>query len=112
VDSNETSSSSASSIFCGSPLFRFSLVRAVHAALLVAVAAVGPGSMPAAAQESATIQGDFVGILGPLPLKLHIQVAADGSLNCTLDSESQGALPRKRVAGSTLRRRIPSAIAE
>jgi serine-type D-Ala-D-Ala carboxypeptidase/endopeptidase len=64
----------------------------VLVALLVAVAAVGTSSMPAAVQESALIQGDFVGALGPLPLKLHIQVTPAGSLNCTLDSESQGAL--------------------
>ena len=61
-------------------------------ALLVAVAAVGTGLTPAAAQESATIQGDFAGVLGPLSLKLHIRVAPDGSLTCTLDSESQGSL--------------------
>jgi len=34
----------------------------------VAVAAVGTGLTPAAAQESATIQGDFAGVLGPLSL--------------------------------------------
>jgi D-alanyl-D-alanine-carboxypeptidase/D-alanyl-D-alanine-endopeptidase len=90
MDNNETSSS-ASRIFYGSPLLRFSLLQAVLVALLV-VAAIGTGSMPAAAQESAMMQGDFVGTLGPLGLKLHMQVAPDGSLNCTLDSESQGAL--------------------
>lgn len=67
-------------------------LRAALFALLLAVAAAGPSSMPAAAQGSPVIQGDFVGTLGPLPLKLHIRLAADGALSCTLDSESQGAL--------------------
>jgi len=91
VNNSETSSS-ASRIFHGSRLLRFSLLRAALLDLIVAVAALGPGSMPAAAQASATIQGDFVGTLGPLPLKLHIRLAPDGGLSCTLDSESQGAL--------------------
>jgi D-alanyl-D-alanine-carboxypeptidase/D-alanyl-D-alanine-endopeptidase len=57
------------------------------------MAIVGAGVyLPAAAQESGAIQGDFSGVLGPLTLKLHVRAAADGSLSCTLDSESQGAL--------------------
>ncbi len=48
--------------------------------------------MPARAQESTALQGDFAGVLGPLSLKLHIRIAPDGSLTCTLDSETQGSL--------------------
>jgi D-alanyl-D-alanine-carboxypeptidase/D-alanyl-D-alanine-endopeptidase len=91
MDSNETTSS-ASRIFCGSPLLRFLLLQVAFVALLVAVTAVGASPMPAAAAEGATIEGDFVGVLGPLSLKLHIRPSPDGSLKCTLDSESQGAL--------------------
>ena len=73
------------------PPLRFSVFRTVLV-LLVAVAAVGAGSTPTAAQESATVQGDFAGLLGPLQLKLHVTVAPDGSHACTLDSPDQGAL--------------------
>jgi hypothetical protein len=54
------------------------MLRTVVVALLVAVAAVRAGSVSAVSAESATIQGDFVGTLGPLRLKLHIRVAASG----------------------------------
>jgi D-alanyl-D-alanine-carboxypeptidase/D-alanyl-D-alanine-endopeptidase len=60
-------------------------------ATLAAQAAEGADS----AHETAVIQGDFVGYLGPLRLKLHIQGAPDGSLNCTLDSETQGSMGLK-----------------
>jgi D-alanyl-D-alanine-carboxypeptidase/D-alanyl-D-alanine-endopeptidase len=89
VNNNETSSS-AFRAFYGSRFLRFSLL--VLVTMLVVVAAVGVGSMSAVSAESAMIQGDFVGTLGPLSLKLHIRTAPDGSLGCTLDSESQGAL--------------------
>ena len=85
-------SPSGSLICCGSHVIRFSPLRAVLVALLAAVAAVGGRSMLATAAESAAIQGDFMGTLGPLGVKLHIRSAPDGSLSCTLDSESQGAL--------------------
>jgi serine-type D-Ala-D-Ala carboxypeptidase/endopeptidase len=75
-----------------SPLARVSILRMVRVAMLVAAAAVGAGPTPASAQQTAMLQGDFVGSLGPLHLKLHIKVAPDGSLAGTLDSLDQGAL--------------------
>lgn len=60
--------------------------------MLIAIVAVGAGYTPAIAQSSAMLQGDFAGFLGPLSLKLHVRVAPDGSLTCTLDSETQGSL--------------------
>jgi D-alanyl-D-alanine-carboxypeptidase/D-alanyl-D-alanine-endopeptidase len=74
------------------PAPRASILRMVRVALLMAVAALGAGSPPAAAQEKAMVQGDFVGSLGPLHLILHIKLAPDGSLAGTLDSPNQGAL--------------------
>jgi CubicO group peptidase (beta-lactamase class C family) len=43
-------------------------------------------------QGKPKIAGDYVGLLGPLHLKLHIVQAADGSLSGTLDSVDQGAM--------------------
>ena len=57
-------------------------------ALFLVLAGLPAG--PALAQGPA-IQGDYLGTLGPLHLKLHISAAADGTLGATLDSPDQGA---------------------
>jgi serine-type D-Ala-D-Ala carboxypeptidase/endopeptidase len=67
------------------------LSRMVRIALLAAVTAVGIGPSFTSAQEKPAVQGEFVGSLGPLHLKLHITAASDGSLAGTLDSPDQGA---------------------
>lgn len=46
---------------------------------------------PALAQANA-IQGDYLGTVGPLHLKLHLTAFADGALSGTLDSPDQGAV--------------------
>lgn len=61
-------------------------------AMMSALATIGCASTSAFAQETPVIQGVFVGTLGPLHIKLHIAVAADGTLGGTLDSPDQGAL--------------------
>ncbi len=45
----------------------------------------------AVAAEVPMIHGDYVGMLGPLHLRLHISAAPDGTLSGTLDSPDQGA---------------------
>ena len=45
----------------------------------------------ARAQAATNIAGDYVGMLGPLHVKLHIKVNAAGSITGTLDSVDQGA---------------------
>jgi CubicO group peptidase (beta-lactamase class C family) len=44
------------------------------------------------AQQNAAIGGDYSGSLGPLHLKLHLKLAADGTLSGTLDSPDQGSV--------------------
>ena len=58
------------------------------AALFLVLA--GLPAAPALAQGPA-IQGDYLGTLGPLHLKLHVLAAPDGTLGATLDSPDQGA---------------------
>ena len=50
----------------------------------------GLPASPALAQGPA-IQGDYLGTLGTLHLKLHVTVAADGTLSGAIDSPDQGA---------------------
>jgi len=65
-----------------------------------------------AAQQTPAVQGDFIGTLGPLDIKLHITVAADGKLSGTLDSPNQGAIGIPctdfRVEGQTLTFSVPA----
>jgi CubicO group peptidase (beta-lactamase class C family) len=62
--------------------------------------------------EAQVFQGDYVGTLGPLHLRLHITAAPDGTLSGTLDSPDQGArgLPCAdlRLQGSTFTFTVPS----
>ncbi len=44
-----------------------------------------------AVAQGPAIQGDYLGTLGTLHLKLHVSAAADGTLGCALDSPDQGA---------------------
>jgi serine-type D-Ala-D-Ala carboxypeptidase/endopeptidase len=46
----------------------------------------------ASAQQKPNVIGDYVGMLGPLHLKLHIKSAAEGGLTGSLDSIDQGAV--------------------
>jgi CubicO group peptidase (beta-lactamase class C family) len=62
--------------------------------------------------EGPAIQGDYLGTLGTLHLKLHVTVAADGTLSGALDSPDQGAagIPCAdfHLQGSTLSFAVPS----
>lgn len=64
------------------------------------------------AQQPADLNGDYVGTLGPLSLKLHITAAPDGSLSGTLDSPNQGAngIPCSdfRIDGRRLSFKVPA----
>src|ERR1017187_1382992 len=46
---------------------------------------------PAAAQSKPALNGDYIGTLGPLHLKLHLKVDPTGAISGTLDSPDQGA---------------------
>ncbi len=59
--------------------------------VLVLVGIVGAGTLPVSAQGVPVLHGDFTGLVGALPLKLHLVAAADGSLSGTVDSPDQGA---------------------
>ncbi|HYM28311.1 MAG TPA: hypothetical protein VET66_09185, partial [Steroidobacteraceae bacterium] len=58
----------------------------------LALAALGALAAPLAAAPGAALAGDYLGTLGPLHLRLHVAVAADGTLGGTLDIPEQGAL--------------------
>jgi len=62
--------------------------------------------------EGPAIQGDYLGTLGRLHLKLHVTAAADGTLSCALDSPDQGAagIPCAdfHLQGSTLSFTVPA----
>src|SRR5579864_2770818 len=69
---------------------------AYHAAiaiisLSVAVSVVVAIPARARAQAAPAIAGDYVGVLGPLQVKLHLKVDAAGAITGTLDSPNQGA---------------------
>lgn len=70
------------------------------------------GSQAMAADANPTVQGDYVGMLGPLHLALHIAAAPDGGLSGTLDSPDQGAAGIRcedfKIAGSALSFAVPS----
>jgi hypothetical protein len=80
--------------------------------LLAGLASIGLGSQPLHAQPAARVNGDFIGMLGPLHLKLHVTAASDGTLSGTLDSPDQGhvGIPCDdfRVQGDTFSFRVPS----
>jgi hypothetical protein len=97
---NKTIPSFTSYLFDGLPIFRFSVLRTVGVAVLVALAAVGAISIPAAAQESAVtktspIDGIWLGTLpaGTQSLRIQIIVSSDsqGQEHCSVDSIDQGA---------------------
>jgi len=81
-------------------------------AMFATLATIGIGSTSTFAQETPVIQGNFVGALGPLHVKLHIAVAPDGTLGGTLDSSDQGAMGIPcadiRQDGRTLSFSVPS----
>lgn len=60
--------------------------------ILVLLAMVGFGGPMVLAQQKPSIAGDYAGTLGPLHLKLHLTMSAEGALSGTLDSPDQGAL--------------------
>jgi CubicO group peptidase (beta-lactamase class C family) len=48
--------------------------------------------LPCSAQTTPTVDGDYVGVLGPLHVKLHLKVDATGAITGTLDSADQGVI--------------------
>jgi serine-type D-Ala-D-Ala carboxypeptidase/endopeptidase len=81
-------------------------------AILIWLSAMCLSSLSLHAQSAPELSGDFSGTLGPIPLQLHITVAADGTSSGTLDSPTQGAkgLPCSefRLAGDKLSFKVPS----
>lgn len=79
---------------------------------LTVLASVLAGWSVANAQQTSFVSGDYVGTLGPLSLKLHIQAAPDGMLSGTLDSPNQSAhgIPCSDflVEGATLSFKVPA----
>ncbi|HEX4582309.1 MAG TPA: serine hydrolase domain-containing protein [Acidobacteriaceae bacterium] len=59
--------------------------------LLFILFAMACDILPAAAEQSPPVAGDYTGSLGPLQLRLHLKAAANESLSCTLDSPNQDA---------------------
>ena len=59
---------------------------------LVALAMLALAPLSVSAQQSPTIAGDYAGTLGPLHVKLHLKVNADGKVTGTLDSPDRGAI--------------------
>lgn len=55
-------------------------------------AMLGLTAVLATAQQKPNVAGDYSGTLGPLQVKLHLNVDAAGALSGTLDSPNQGAL--------------------
>ncbi|MGH8201176.1 MAG: serine hydrolase domain-containing protein [Steroidobacteraceae bacterium] len=70
------------------------------------------GAHVLAADSNPTVQGDYIGTLGPLHLKLHITAAPGGGLSGTLDSPDQGAAGIAcedfRITGNALSFTVPS----
>lgn len=62
-----------------------------HIWCALALAALTALAAPLAAAPGAALGGDYLGTLGPLHLRLHLAVAADGTLSGTLDIPEQGA---------------------
>ena len=64
------------------------------------------------AQQPKSVDGDYVGTLGPLSLKLHVKTSPDGTLSGTLDSPTQGSfgIPCSdlRMEGGTLSFKVPA----
>jgi serine-type D-Ala-D-Ala carboxypeptidase/endopeptidase len=77
------------------------------------LALLGLASAPAAAQAGPGVQGDYVGMLGPRHVKLHIVAASDGALRGTFDSLDEGALgipcSDLRVQAGTFSFSVPAA---
>lgn len=83
------------------------------AALLVIAFTMGVhGSWALTADAGQSVQGDYVGTLGPLHLVLHVTAAPGGALRGTLDSPDQGAaaIPCEnfKIAANTLSFTVPS----
>ncbi|HET9330672.1 MAG TPA: serine hydrolase domain-containing protein [Steroidobacteraceae bacterium] len=62
-----------------------------HLWCALALAALAALAAPLAAAPGAALAGDYLGTLGPLHLRLHLAVGADGTLSGTLDIPEQGA---------------------
>ena len=67
--------------------FRFGMITC-----LIALAMLALAPLSVSAQQSPTIAGDYAGTLGPLHVKLHLQVNAAGKVTGTLDSPDRGAI--------------------
>jgi CubicO group peptidase (beta-lactamase class C family) len=68
--------------------------------------------LTAVAQQKPVVQGDYTGAIGPISLRLHIALDANGKLSGTVDNPSQGAagipLADLSIDGQTLSYRIPA----
>jgi serine-type D-Ala-D-Ala carboxypeptidase/endopeptidase len=64
----------------------------VRAAIVACALIFAFALLPSLAQPAPPVAGDYVGMLGPLHIKLHIKVDTAGAISGTLDSTDQGAL--------------------
>ncbi|HEY2485894.1 MAG TPA: serine hydrolase domain-containing protein [Candidatus Binataceae bacterium] len=80
--------------------------------VFILIAFIGFGLSSARAQSVPAVQGDFVGTLGPLHLKLHIVAGTGGALSGTMDSPDQGSIGIPcadfQVQGQTISFAVPA----
>lgn len=88
-------------------------MKLLRVLVLILVGILGLCTLPVSAQGVPVIQGDFVGTVANIHLKLHIVAGANGALSGTLDSPDQGAtgIPCAdlKVQGQTLSFAVPAA---
>jgi hypothetical protein len=70
---------------------RSALWMPVAALMLLGAAAIA--SLPAVAQEAASLKGDYVGSLSGRPVHLHISATSDGKLRGRIDAEGKSGIP-------------------
>lgn len=87
-------------------------MRFLRAAAAFVLLALGSANNFAGAQSAPVVQGDFIGTLGPLSLRLHVKASPDGTLSGAIDSPNQGAygIPCAdfRIEGQTLSFKVPA----
>src|SRR5260370_20484428 len=88
------------------------LDRQAHISLFVLLTISAFTAQIGTAQQVADFAGDYVGMLGPLHVKLHIAVAAGGNISANVDSPDQQlfALPCADVSvnGQALSFAVPN----
>jgi CubicO group peptidase (beta-lactamase class C family) len=68
------------------------IVSSVRAVAVACALMLAFALLPCSAQPAPSVAGDYVGVLGPLHVKLHITIDPAGALTGTLDSADQGVI--------------------